>query len=291
MGKRRVKEKKYGTQVALIVEAINFEGKLKTSLAGLQDAAAQRNTSATQINMTRTVHYCIPHTWKHDDVITIIFYYRGVAYTFLFFTAASSLVALVHLVLWVVLLVKIAHQNDYEAGTLKLASIVRTKFGFIENLVHDIPLTVLAIELFMVRTGPRGLTCVLCASHNALCAEDKFVRQLTTASSAIFVVSLCVVGITTAWRGITVFFRWSYTKECSLVAIRGCVSIFVGLIYTVMILTPGFIVLNYRYSAVTGMSIGATSDLVSKFLIMGLLGWCVVLLGGCCCPLIRAIGS
>ncbi len=273
---------RYGTQVAFIIEALEFEGKLRASIGSKEPYKA--------LNMTQKVYYCVPQTWKADDISQSTAYYRGIVYTFLFFLLGSSIVAIIHIMLWIILLIQLIRQQDYEMKTLKLASTVRTKFGFIENIVHDMPLTAFATEIFLARAGPKGLTCLFCAS-NSLCVEDKFVKQIVTTASGVLAISLCVIALTTAWRGLTVFFRWSYTKECTLVTVRGCVSIFVGLIYTMMILTPAFVVLNYRYSAVTGLTGTAISEIVGKLLIMGLLAWSVVILGACCCPLIRAIGN
>ena len=273
---------RYGTQAAFVIEALNFNAKIQLILE-------REGDTYLATNMTRTVLYCVPRTWKSEEISTMVKYYRGMVYTFLFFLLASSLIAIVHIFLWIVFVIRVRRYNELsELEPNKLAMIVRTKFGFIENIVHDIPLTVFGIEAFLIRNGPKNLTCLLCAS-SPHCLDEKFVQRLLLTGLITLILSLLVIAITTAWRGLTVFFRWSYVKECAIVSVRGCVSIFVGLIYAMMILTPAFIVINYRYSSITGINSAAVSEFVSKLLIMGLLAWSIVILGGCCCPLIRAI--
>ena len=275
---------RYGTQIVFFVEALGFNEKLKIALP----EAKQKQ----RINETKTIYYCTPQYWKPDDISNKIHIFRAMTYSFGFFITGSSIIALVHILLWIIFLRRTYKDSEYpEKEGSNFATLIRVKFGFIENLAHDMPLSVLAISVFVARSGRSGLTCLLCAIDRK-CIEDKHVTAMLYPGSIAGAFSLCVIGLTTIWRGITVFFRWSYTSQCPLVAVRGCASIFVGVVYSVLILTPALFVINYQLFALPGVAgrVASLAGFVEKLIILGVIAWVIVILGACCCPLIKALG-
>eukprot|EP00112_Aurelia_sp_Birch-Aquarium-sp1_P005552 Seg1634.4 transcript_id=Seg1634.4/GoldUCD/mRNA.D3Y31 product="hypothetical protein" protein_id=Seg1634.4/GoldUCD/D3Y31 len=275
---------RYGTQIIFFAEALGFDAKLKIALP----EAKQKQ----RINETKTVYYCTPQYWKPDDISSKIQIFRAMTYSFGVFIAGSSIIALVHIILWTIFLRRTYKDSDYpQKEGSNFATLIRFKFGFIENLAHDMPLSTLAISVFVARSGRSGLTCLLCAI-NPECIEDKHMTAMLYPGSIAGAFSLCVIGLTTIWRGVSVFFRWSYTSQCPLATVRGCASIFVGVVYSVLILTPALFVINYQLFALPGVAgrVASLAGFVDKLIILGVIAWIILILAACCCPLIKALG-
>ena len=269
---------RYGAQIAVFMDALIFNEKLQINLNAYE--------KTQEVNLTSKISYCIPKTWKHNEINDEIRYYRGITYTFGFFVSGSGIIALVHWVLWSVFLYRILKDTEYPNTNGKsLAQIVRIKVGFIESIIHDMPLSVLAISLLASRSGSNGLTCLMCATISN-CIDAKQVTDMTSPASIILGFSLMVIAFTTIWRGTTIFFQWSYTNECPAVTVRGFTSIFVGIIYCVLILTPAFFAVKYQLHSMLSTDI---LGLIEKLIIIGIIEWCLLVLTTCCCPLIKAI--
>ncbi|XP_065051344.1 uncharacterized protein LOC135681019 [Rhopilema esculentum] len=274
---------RYGIQSAVFIDGLAFDSRIRLNLG---QVSLQHG-----INTTKTVYYCTKHWWKADYISQQINFYRGVTYTYGFVVVLSAIIAIIHNFVWLLLLCRTQKDPDYpETDGKNLVKFVRIKLCFIENIVHDIPLSVLAISVFVSRVGANGLACLLCTVRTDCTEKEQLLRMISPAAAAV-AASLCVISLTTAWRGISVFFKWSYTKECPLVTVRGCASVFAGLIYAVLILTPAFFAIKYQLFslAVVAKSVGELVGLVDKLLIVGVIAWVLVLSVLCCCPLIRAI--
>lgn len=269
---------RYGIQMGVFFDAIHVHSRIQLSLAD--------HERTSRINVTVRISYCSPKSWKIDEITQKLRYHNFITYTFGFFVFGSIVIASINSVLWILLMYRIKEDTGYpEAGGKQLASIVRIKIGFVENMLHDIPLSIIAVTLLASRLGSNGLTCLICAiTHN--CYKSEHVTDMTSSANTILGCSLFVIGVTTMWKGTTVFFQWSYTKECPLVTIRVCTSIFVGLIYSVLVLTPALFVTKYQLRSVINADV---IGLIDKLIIIGVIEWCILLFTFFCCPLIKAI--
>jgi hypothetical protein len=177
-----------------------------------------------------------------------------------------------------------------ELGEKGRETLVKMKLIFLAaaSFLEDIPLSSLTAELFAIQQGTRGMTCWLCKVSNS-CPDSKALLNILNSSQQALIVNVCAISVTSFWKGISSFYRWSRIPNCEAFLIRACTSLFAGGLFVIVILTPAMTVLSYRYYALPGVSGGLVKDLIDKVYVIGVIFWVMVLSVLCCCPLLFII--
>ena len=169
-------------------------------------------------------------------------------------------------------------------------NIVRVKFtfGFILSFVLDIPGSCLAVALYSMRHGEQGLHCWDCA-QDVTCSKKQELEHRIYLSQVVVVVMFFGLLVVSLWKGITTFYRWSKTDKVDCWQLRGCVALFVGTYYAVIILTPALGLFKYRYFMLPSQKENVFANFTDSLFMIGMLGWVIFMVVGCCFPLLRCI--
>ena len=226
--------------------------------------------------------------WKQEEIDLKVKHFNDVVIVYFLFVALTSLFITLHLMSWLYTLY--LSMEKRELGKKGRETLVNMKLIFLvaASLLEDIPLSSLTAELFAIQQGTRGITCWLCRVSNS-CPDSKTLLSLLDSSQQVLILNVCAISVTSLWKGISSFYRWSRIPNCEAFLIRACTSLFVGIMFVIVILTPAMTVLSYQYYSLPGIRGGLVKDLIDRVYTIGVLFWIAVLAVVCCCPLLFMI--
>lgn len=257
---------------------------LSTSLYGSNTTKARGG-----LNLTRSpLGFCSSSTFNQKKTIELFEQFGQTLDIYFGFTVLATIIFCLHFLLWVATLIFSLMEADFLQENWDI--LVKGKIGFTlaANFVQDIPCSTIAIELYLLRRGTNGLICWRC-SLDPLCTTEDYLETLLGPSSNALFLLIVAICLTTLWKAISSFFRWSRAEQCDVFIIRATTSLFAGFLYACIIMTPAMTILKYRYFTLPGVTPGFISDLIDKLFIIGALFWSVGILTVCCCPLLRLI--
>lgn len=248
-----------------------------------------KNTTNTSNPYTsKAVSYCTTTEWDIEKLRELYDLFNSVLMIYLVFLALAGLIFFLHFCMWLIAIILSLTKIDFM--TEHMPQLVKGKaiFAVTESFFQDIPITCIAIELYLLRRGRDGLICYMC-THIPTCTKADHLNELLSDSSSKLSFLLFAVALTTTWKGLTFMFRFTRTDVLDIFIIRALVSLFAAGIYNIVILTPAMVLLKYRYYTLPGVQKGFFSDIIDRVMIIGALMWVIVLMGGCCCPLMSMI--
>ena len=236
----------------------------------------------------KAVSYCTNTDWDMEKLHELYSLYKTVLMIYLVCLALAGLIFFLHFCMWLIAITLSLTKIDFM--TEHMPQLVKGKFIFAvtESFFQDIPISCIAIELYLLRRGRDGLICYMC-THLPTCTKTDHLDEILSASSSKLSFLLFAIALTTTWKGLTAMFRFTRTGVLDIFIVRALVSLFAAGIYNIVILTPAMVLLKYRYYALPGVSKGFFSDIIDRVMIIGALMWVIVLMGGCCCPLMSMI--
>lgn len=243
--------------------------------------------NATQNNHTVPL-LCSGYIWTHEKAQADINSYKNLILAFFFFMALAAMVYTSNFILWIFIL----HRSISNAKFLKdsMANLVRGKIFFLiaATIFEDIPLSTLAAMVFSFQQGRTGLVCWFCKS-SGVCTSQKILNEMLSRSYKALLINIAAISLTTLWKGVSSFFRWSRIKDFDFFFIRACTSVFVGGLYLCVVLTPAMTVLKYDYYERPGVQADLFKDIIDRLYIIGIIFWVVFVFITCCCPLLKLI--
>ncbi len=248
-----------------------------------------QNTSNTSYPYNpKAVSYCTTTDWDMEKLRELYDLYNTVLMIYLVFLALAGLVFFLHFCMWLIAITLSLTKIDFMTEQMPKVVTGKAIFAAAESFFQDIPISCIAIELYLLRRGSNGLICYLC-THVPTCTKADHLDELLSESSAKLSFLLFAVALTTTWKGLTAMFRFTRTGVLDIFIVRALVSLFAAGIYNIVILTPAMVLLKYRYFTLPGVNKGFFSDIIDRVMIIGALMWVIVLMGGCCCPLMSMI--
>lgn len=267
---------------ALLSDAVK-DGERYEQIAKLDPTLPSRKNYTS-----KPTSYCTQEPFDQKKITDTRISYNGMIEAYFAFVVISALIFSCHFVLWVVTIVFSYLIPDFlqEHWT----ALVRGKLAFTlaANFVQDIPCSVIATQLYLLRRGASGLICWECAM-DIHCLHTARVEELMSPSTSRITVLVMGIILATMWKSISFFFRWSRLDECELFLIRAATSLFAGFLYTCIIMTPMFTIMKYQYFVLPGVQPGLLASIIDKVFIVGVLFWAIGILGICCCPLLKLI--
>lgn len=250
---------------------------------------AKNNTNETTSKQTpKAVGYCTTTDWDMEKVNELYNLYNLVLNVYVFFLALAGLIFFLHFCMWIVAITLSLTKIDFITEQTPKVVTGKVIFTVTESFFHDIPISCIAIELYLLRRGSDGLICYLC-THSPSCTKADHLDDLLSDSSSKLSFLLFAIALTSTWKGLTSMFRFSRTGVIDIFIIRAIVSLFAAGVYNIVILTPAMVLLKYRYYTLPGVQSGFFADIIDRVMIIGALMWVIVLMGGCCCPLMSII--
>ena len=234
------------------------------------------------------LEFCSSSTFKPKKTIEVIEQYGTTVDIYLTFTVVATIIFSLHFLLWVVTITFSLMEADFLQENWEILVKGKIVFTLAANFLQDIPCSTIAIELYLLRRGSNGLICWQC-SVDPECKSGDYLETLLAPSSGALTLLILAICLTTLWKAISSFFRWSRVDECDVFIIRATTSLFAGFLYASVIMTPAMTILKYRYFTLPGVTPGFLADLVDKLFIIGALFWAVGILAVCCCPLLSLI--
>lgn len=232
--------------------------------------------------------YCSQEPFDQKQITDTRNSYIGMIEAYFAFVVIAALIFSFHFLLWVFTLVFSYLIPDFLQEHWTLLVRGKAMFTLAANFVQDIPCSVIATQLFLLRRGAMGLICWECAM-DLTCLHTARVEELMAPSSSKLTVLVLGVILATMWKSISFFFRWSRLDECELFLIRAATSLFAGFLYMCIIVTPMFAIMKYQYFILPGIQPGLLASIIDKVFIVGVLFWAIGILGVCCCPLLKLI--
>ena len=242
------------------------------------------NSSISRANST--VGFCAE--LQEDRAAKEVTHFQTVVGLYCFFIALAALIFTLHLLAWIHTLQLSFRSRLITQSTRDTLLKMKLYFLVAASLLQDIPLSAIAAELFTLQQGKQGLACWYC-KMSGLCPEMKDYNNLKERSSNAILLNISAIGLTSLWKGISSFYRWSKIPNFNFFHLRACTSVFSGTLFAIVILTPAMTVLKYRYFVKDGISASFLSDAIDRVYVIGIMAWvfCAAVL--CCCPLLRVI--
>lgn len=232
--------------------------------------------------------FCSSSTFKPKKTIELFEQYEQTLDIYFSFTIIATIIFSLHFLLWVVTLACSLMEADFLQDNWDVLVNGKIIFTLAANFVQDIPCSTVGIELYLLRRGTTGLICWQC-SMDPKCTSVHYLETLLAPSSSALTLLILAICLTTLWKAISSFFRWSRVDQCDVFIIRSTTSLFAGFLYACIIMTPAMTILKYRYFTLPGVTPGFVSAVIDKLFIIGALFWSVGILTVCCCPLLRLI--
>ena len=234
------------------------------------------------------LEFCSSSEFKPNKVTELFEQYTMTVDIYLTFTVVASIIFSLHFLLWLATIGFSLMEADFLQENWD--HLVKGKIGFTiaANFIQDIPCSTIAIELYLLRRGTNGLICWQC-TVDPQCDSQEYLETLLAPSTQALTLLIVAICLTTLWKAISSFFRWSRADECDVFIIRATTSLFAGFLYACIIMTPAMTILKYRFFTLPGVTPGFLADLIDKLFIIGALFWSIGILTVFCCPLLRLI--
>ena len=239
-------------------------------------------------NESKQIPFCSSGPWNKDDYQTEIKSFGEALLAMTIFTALACFLILSYLVGNIWINYRTVTSSKSEENQSEKYVVVRFVFGFVCSVLQDIPLTCLAVDLYTRRSGPEGLTCWACY-HDETCGDKHILRERFDHTRALVAVSLTAAAVVSLFKGLTTFYRWSRVDNCRCYEIRACVSIFVGVCFATVVITPCLGLLKFSLFTLPSESGNVFSGITDRLFMVGVMIWGVFIIVVVCCPLLRCL--
>ena len=270
-----------GTEIACYAEVQRSRGRYQSWL----------EKDYPYSNRTTNFGICTKGGWNKEDFTEKVELYASLIDAYLFFLIISGLVFMCYILAYLWFVLRAWHHRSSSYVEKNRDHIVQVKFtfGFIMSFVLDIPGSCLAVVLYSMRHGVEGLHCWDCAQDVKNCVKKQVMEDRQQLSQSVVGIMFFGLLIVSLWKGITTFYRWSKTDKVDCWQLRGCVALFVGSYYAVIILTPSLGVFKYEFFLLPSQKENVFANFTDSLFMIGMLGWLIFLVIGCCFPLLKCI--
>ena len=270
-----------GMDISVLLEAQQSYDVYRVLVHSSGDTSVNNNES-------KQIPFCSSGPWNKEDYHREIESFGKALLAMTIFTALACFLILSYLGGNIWIIYRTATSSKSEENQSEKYVTVRFVFGFACSVLQDIPLTCLAVDLYTRRSGPQGLTCWACY-YDETCADKHILGERFDDTRSLVAVSLTAAAAVSLYKGLTTFYRWSRVDNCRCYEIRACVSIFVGVCFAVVIITPCLGLLKFSFFTLPSESESVFSGIADRLFIVGVMIWGVSIVVVFCCPLLRCL--
>ena len=216
-------------------------------------------------------------------------HFSAIVYLYIAFLAVTVFIFTLHLLSWLYTLqLSFKSRRGFNSNTQTTLIRMKVYFLIAASILEDIPLSAISAELFSLQQGQQGLVCWYC-KVSGLCSDAKQLQRKINRSRVAMWLNFTAIGMTSLWKGISSFYRWTRIDYCQAFFLRACTSVFFGGLFSIAILTPPMTVLKYRYFVRPGIDSGLLMDIIDRVYVVGAIMWVIILAAVFCCPLLNFI--
>ncbi len=240
------------------------------------------------LNSTKGYQFCSNSEWDKRDYQDKIKTFGRVVDIYLFFLFVSATVLVCYIIAFTWFIIKSSREQYYLIENPDKLADIKFTFGALLSFSLNVPGACIAVYLYSERWGANGFLCWECAQDPS-CNDKRVFRKRAYIVLVVLAFNYLGLVIISLWKGITTFYRWSKTDKVDCWPIRGCVSLFVGCIFTVIMIAPSLGVFKYKFFMLPSQKKNVFAEFTDSLFMIGLLGWVILAVVGCCFPLLRLI--
>ncbi len=255
---------------------------LKTKyLAGsFKNTTAKRNSKDLYCNFQKK--------WSEKELNLMFGVHHFTIFVFVGFLGATALIFVIQLVVNIrLILFPIPPQTDKKG--LPIVSkweVLKTWSYRLSTLIGDLPGTATAVALYAMIRGKDGMGCWECQLTTSCINKKTFTKLIFPSELALDILYPAVV-VLTFYKAYHAYYTWSDPMlcDCHCKPLRCCTGTFLSMLITMLMMTPGWMVLNNYYYSKKGIKKDFVSSLTEKMMLMGIIIWAVLIMMACCIPI------
>lgn len=266
-----------GTDISVLLEAQRTYNDYRSLFQNSNDSAR---------NESKQIGFCSSGPWNTEDYQRNLGSFDSTLIAMKVFLTLASFLFLLYLALHIWIIHLVIGDPDLEEHEIEKYITAKFVFGLTCSMVQDISLTSLSVDLFVKRTGPKGLICWGCY-YDETCVNKYILGKRFDHTTTLLAISLTAVVILSLYKGFVIFYRWSRVDECHCYEIRACVSLFVGGCFALVVLTPCLALFKFAFFTLPSESENVFSGITDRLFMIGVMIWGVFIVIAFCCPLLR----
>ena len=243
-------------------------------------------------NMTNKANskdlYCnLKKSWKVNEVEKMVGEHKFNVFLLMGFMGFIAATFVIQLVVFIrLILFPLAPMVDKKGNAVvsRWAKVKDVTYR-VPTLLGDLPGIAVAVSIYGNLRGANGIACWECQIQPSCFNKESYNQLLQQNELAIDILYPSVVALT-FYKGFYTYFVWSNPMECECycTCLRCCTGVFFASIFTMLMMTPGWMVLNYGYYTKPGITKDIVSSLTEKMMLMGIIIWAVLVLMLVCIP-------
>ena len=253
----------------------------------LKDYKAGRYGNVTNKANSKDLYCNMKKNWKINELEKSIGEHKFNVFLLMGFMGLVAVMFFMQLIVFTrLILFPVAPMVDKKGNTIisrwvKLKDLIYR----VPTLFGDLPGVAVAVSIYGLLRGSTGIACWECQLTKECVNKVTFYKILSANELAINILYPSVVALT-FYKGFYTYFVWSNPMECECYCkcLRCCTGVFFASIFTMLMMTPGWMVLNYGYYTKPGIAKDIVSSLTEKMMLMGIIIWAVLVLLLICIP-------
>lgn len=236
---------------------------------------------------SKTLYCDFRMKWKTKDLETQMATYKFNLFLLMGFMGFIAVCFFIKLIVFMRLILcpfKPDEDKKDQPVVNKWTKLKDTVYRF-STLIGDLPGIAVAVSIYGNIRGKTAIACWECLITKGCVNLKTFNKLISPSELAIDVLYPAVVFLT-FYKVYYAYYVWSNPTLCEcycecLRCISGC---FLATMLTIMLMTPGWMVLNYGYYTQPGVAKDIFSSLTSMMMLIGAVIWAVLLLLSICIP-------
>ena len=232
--------------------------------------------------------YCnMKKKWKVDELEVMFGGHKFSLFLLMGFMGLVAVTFVLQLIVFIRLILRPIPPMVDKKGNAVVSKWIKLKdlVYRIPTLLGDLPGIAVAVSIYGSLRGATGIACWECQLTKSCINKETFNQLIHASELAIDILYPSVVALT-FYKAFYTYFVWSNPMECECycTCLRCCTGVFFASIFTMLMMTPGWMVLNYGYYTKPGIVKDVVSSLTEKMMLMGIIIWAVLVLMLICIP-------
>eukprot|EP00794_Sanderia_malayensis_P006171 gene6171-6882_t len=232
--------------------------------------------------------YCnFKKLWKKSELTTMFGVYKMTTSIFVGFLGFLAVVFVIQIVVNIrCLLFPIPEKLDKKGlPIISRWTWLQTWTYRMSTLLGDLPGVATAVALYAMIRGKNGIGCFECQITPTCINKVTFEELIFPSEMALRILYPSTI-VLVFYKSFYTYYIWSNPMlcECYCKPLRCCTGTFLSTIVTMLMMTPGWMVLNNYYYTKAGIKKDIVSALTENLMLMGVIIWAVIGFLALCIP-------